>query len=302
MCTKRQMPTSQLKPSRLKLATFVVAIATTAAVSLTPYQSATAETHSDGKIFAIYNVTFNGLSLGKFKFRSDISDKRYSMNGNSKFSFLNGLFFEWKGSVHSSGSISKGGPKPNNFSFVSNTNGDVETLSMKFAKNAVENVIKSPNKPPSSQAIPVQERHLKSVVDPMSALMVLTAGSGANSSGREICARSIPIFDGKQRFDLHLSFKKQVRLQKNVHSGFSGKAYVCRVKYSPIAGHKPSKSGTKYLADSNDIEVWLVPVPQAKMYAPYKIVLPTIAGYATATSTVFQIDQPGGGRIAFASR
>lgn len=260
-----------------------------------------AQSPRDGKIYAIYKVAFNGIKLGKFRFRSDVSEKHYTMNGNSEFTFLNGLLFEWKGSVHSSGALSNQGPKPDSFSYLSNANGEVETISMTFAKDSVHEVVAKPHKAPSKKAVPLMDWHLQNVVDPMTALMLLTDPKDMKPSGKEVCDRKMPIFDGKQRFDLKLSYKKQVRLDPKADNGFAGKAYVCKVKYHPIAGHKPGKSGTKYMAESNDIEVWLVPIAKAKMYVPYKIVLPTIAGYATATSVVFQIEQPSGERIAFNS-
>ena len=52
------------------------------------------------------------------------------------------------------------------------------------------------------------------------------------------CDRRLPIFDGKERFDLVLSYKGQMKVSEQQPSGQPGMAHVCRVKYQPIAGHK----------------------------------------------------------------
>ena len=39
------------------------------------------------------------------------------------------------------------------------------------------------------------------------------------------------------------------------------------------------------MSASNDIEVWLIKVPQNGMYVPYHVTIPTPYGTATATST-----------------
>lgn len=260
---------------------------------------ASAQSQTDGKIYAVYSVDFNGITLGKFKFRSDVSEKQYSMSGNSKFTFLNGLLFKWKGNVHSSGALTKTGPLPTKFSYSSKANGKVNSVNMRFKNNVVSEVVRRPRKKPSKKKIPLIPAHLENVVDPMSALMLLTDPKHINGSPQDFCNRHMSIFDGQQRFDLKLTFKRKSSVKQKPGSGFSTTAYVCKVKYRPIAGYKPNKSGIKYMAKSNDIEVWLVPVRKAKMLIPHKIVLPTVAGYATATVQKFQIDQPGKARLAF---
>ena len=55
------------------------------------------------------------------------------------------------------------------------------------------------------------------------------------------------------------------------------------------------------MAANNGIEIWMVPVNEARLFIPYQIVLPTWAGEATLTSEKVVIDTPDKGRIAFAN-
>jgi hypothetical protein len=80
-----------------------------------------------------------------------------------------------------------------------------------------------------------------------------------------------------------------VRLQKNASTAYSGFAAVCRVKFIPISGHRMDDPDIRLMSQSNEIEVWLVSLPKSAMYVPYRIVLPTIGGYASATSSFLKI-------------
>ena len=140
--------------------------------------------------------------------------------------------------------------------------------------------------------IPLREHHLKGVVDPLSAIMMLSRGSTVDP-----CDRRIPIFDGKERFDLLFSRKGEMRVTEQAPSGQPGVAHVCRVRYLPIAGHKID-SETNYMAANDAIEVALRPVPSANVFVPYQISIPTMAGPATIVSKRIEIVSPGKPQIA----
>ena len=65
---------------------------------------------------------------------------------------------------------------------------------------------------------------------------------------------------------------------------------ICRVKFIPIAGYQPDNPGIKLMTETNEIEVWLIPVRGTFMYVPYRIVLPTPVGYGTALVTSIAVD------------
>jgi hypothetical protein len=130
------------------------------------------------------------------------------------------------------------------------------------------------------------------VLDPLSAIMLV-----ANYSNPDPCDRHLPIFDGKERFDLVLSYKGEVKVNEQQPSGQPAIAHVCRVKYQPIAGHKVDAENS-YLATTDNIEVSLRPVPSANILVPYQITIPTLIGYATIVSKRVEIESPGRPQIA----
>ena len=111
------------------------------------------------------------------------------------------------------------------------------------------------------------------------------------------CDRRIPIFDGKERFDLVFSYKRDMTVVEQAPSGQPDVAHVCRVKYLPIAGHK-ADSDTSFMAANNEIEVALRPIPSANVFIPYQISIPTMAGSATIVSKRVEIVSPGKPQIA----
>ena len=86
---------------------------------------------------------------------------------------------------------------------------------------------------PGGRNVPITAAHLQNVVDPLSAIVLL---SQARLNRGEACNKRLPIFDGKIRYDLVLSPKGT----RNVGSAgnLRGTAYVCSVRFVPIAGHK----------------------------------------------------------------
>jgi hypothetical protein len=145
---------------------------------------------------------------------------------------------------------------------------------------------------PKSDTVPLREQHLRGVLDPLSAIMVV-----ANYSNPDPCDRRLPIFDGKERFDLVLTYKGQVKVNEQQPSGQPAIAHVCSVKYKPIAGHRIDAENS-YLATTDAIEVSLRPVPSANILVPYQITIPTLLGYATIVSKRVEIQSPGSPQIA----
>jgi hypothetical protein len=240
---------------------------------------------------AVYDINFNGFNVGTFEFQSQAEQQSYTLLGNARLSVLLGAF-TWDGETRSFGLIVKQEPKPASFTFDFRSNLRAGSTKLGFANGAVTNIAHLPPEPPKPDIIPLREQHLKGVIDPLSAIMVLSRGSRANP-----CDRRIPIFDGKERFDLVFSYKREMKVVEQAPSGQPDVAHVCRVKYLPIAGHK-ADSDTNFMAANNEIEVALRPVPSANVLIPYQVSIPTMAGSATIISKRVEIVSPGKPQIA----
>lgn len=247
------------------------------------------------KVNAKYNINFNGINIGDFKLLATFSDSEYSMSAQARISLLAGMLFEWNGSTTSSGRVISRGPLPYAYSFGYRTSDKSEKIDVKFSNNVVREIAVNPPQKVSSARIPVTRKHMQNVVDPLSAVVALT-NVGSNKSGQDVCGRKLPIFDGKARYDIQLSYKSTKNI--SAPNGYKGPAYICKVKFIPIAGHKAADDDNSYAAKTEGIEVWMMPAPQAALYIPYYIYLPTPAGTATLTTSSFEIEGDGGNRRA----
>jgi hypothetical protein len=116
--------------------------------------------------------------------------------------------------------------------------------------------------------------------------------SRSASQKQNACAKTLPIFDGKMRYDLVFSYKGTRRMEDGA---YRGPLYVCRVKYVQIAGHKPSKKN-ELDATTESTEVWMMPVADSNLVVPYYISIPTNMGMASMKSTKFEVTLPSKGR------
>ncbi|HKD57038.1 MAG TPA: DUF3108 domain-containing protein [Hyphomicrobiaceae bacterium] len=240
---------------------------------------------------ALYQIDLNGFNVGTFEFQSQAESDSYTLTAHAHLSILLGAF-TWSGETRSFGMIVNQAPKPASFTFDFQSNLRAGSTKLGFSDGAVTVISNLPPTIPTQPVIPVREHHLKGVVDPLSAIMVLSRAASADP-----CDRRIPIFDGKERFDLLLSRKGEMRVTEQSPSGQPDVAYVCRVRYLPIAGHKID-SETKFMAANDAIEVALRPVPSANVFVPYQINIPTMAGSAVITAKRVEIITPGKPQIA----
>jgi Protein of unknown function (DUF3108) len=238
------------------------------------------------RVTATYDVEFAGVSIGAFDFNSANNGQTYTLNGGGKLSLLFGAL-KWNGSAESSGKLTADAPQPQSFGFTFKSSSKSGGTRMTYTGNTITSVVNEPNKPPKEGSVPVQPQHLVNVLDPMSAMLAVSKGASGNP-----CSRRIPIYDGRARYDLIFSPKGTVQLTEQRPSGQPATGYVCRIKYVPIAGHKPDEANSA-MAKSNDIEIVLRPIPSANVFIPYRVSVPTMAGTAVLKAKRVDITMRG---------
>ena len=250
-----------------------------------------AEAAWPASVAAHYKLAFGGFDVGGFDFKSQSDGKAYATTGTASVSALFGAF-KWTGEMDAKGALNADAAQPSGYQLNFKTKSKSGSVSLKFDKGAVNSVVLVPNKPPSSEAVPVKTENLKSVFDPLTSILALThAGPG------DPCDKKIPIFDGKARFDLVLSRKGQEPLTEKKRSGQPTQLVVCRVKYVPISGHKPKDFENPWVS-YGAIEIALRPIPSAHLYVPYRVTIPTTLGAAIMTAEKIEITAPNKSVIA----
>jgi hypothetical protein len=281
---------AEIKPALRKPAEPKEAIANAKPKDLAPKEGAEALQIQPSTINASYRIHFLGAHIGDFKIRSAITNRRYTLQANADVSVFFGTI-SWQGATSSYGLMTANGPVPQNYNFRYATNDRRETVELRFQQRMVQDIIINPPVRPGSHSVPITAAHLQNVLDPLSAIVLLTQ-MRLSRDGGEPCDKRLPIFDGRVRYDVVLS-PKGTR-PTGASGRMRGTAYVCKVNYVPIAGHKAGKQTADYATGNTGIEVWLVPVPEAGLLVPYYVHVPTPAGTASMVTSKFDLETSRG--------
>jgi hypothetical protein len=262
-----------------------------AAASLSLPSAHAADAKWPNAFSGVYKLSFNGFNVGTYRFNADFLDGSYSATGKADVSALFGAF-KWKGDFAGKGALE--GPKltPRSFEMNYKSNKKPTTAKIGFNGTAVSAVAIEPPKPPSPEMIPLKPENLQNVLDPIAAMIAVSDATPASA-----CNRTIPVFDGRQRYDLQLSFKGREMIRERHPSGQPKELVLCRVKYLPIAGHKPKDFVDPWI-DYNNIEVALRAVPTAGIYVPYRVSIPSPLGSAVMTADTVKITAANNQQIA----
>jgi len=243
---------------------------------------------AQGKLEARYSVSLAGIPLGAGTWVIDIQPDQYTAVASGRTTGLVKLIANGSGSGGSRGIVQGASLVPT--SYLSNSVSDKRADDVRMALRAgtVTEVSAEPPLEPAPDRVPVTDAHRKGVVDPMTAALMTVAGTG-DVLVPEACKRRIAIFDGRQRTEIELAYKRmdQVKADK----GYRGPVVVCTVLYHPIAGYRPERSAIKYLIAQRDMEMWLAPIPGTRVLVPFRFSVPTPFGLGLLQANYF-VAQP----------
>lgn len=240
--------------------------------------------HAQGKLEARYRATLAGIPIGKGSWIIDIGDTSYTAAASGATSGLIKLFVGGSGRGAAQGTMANGKPVASNFSATLKSGKHTDEVRMTVAGGNVKEFKLEPPERPDPKRIPVTDAHRHGVMDPMTASLAIVPGTGEVNSPK-VCDRSVAVFDGKMRYDLKLAYKRTEKVK--AEKGYSGLAYVCAVKFAPVAGFIPTRSAIKYLTRSEDIEVWLVPIAGTRVMVPFRAQVGTPFGLGMVEATRF---------------
>lgn len=242
---------------------------------------------AQGRMEAKYRLSLAGLEIGKASLTAEIGDSEYSLIGTGRVAGLMRALSSGKGSAAARGVLSQVKISPRLFAVSAEAGGKPESIRFAMTPTGVTDLVVDPPTKPAADRIEITEANLVGVIDPLSGAFPQVPGP-ADPLSAAACKRTIPVFDGRQRFDLALSFERlePVKIEK----GFSGTAVVCQVRYIPVAGHRPTRSAIKYMRENKDIRIWLVPVAGTRVLAPFKVSVDTPVGNVELEATSFMTE------------
>ena len=230
---------------------------------------------AQGKLEARYTVTIAGISVGKGSWVIDIGDTHYMAAASGVTTGLVRAFTGGEGTTVSRGTLQGDRIVSSIYASTITSNKKTSEVRITVANGNVKDFKLDPPQDDDPERVPLTEAHQQGVFDPMAGTLMRVAGSGEALSP-EACQRTLPIFDGRMRYDLQLAFKRmdQVKADK----GYAGPVVVCAVYFMPIAGYLPARAAIRYLSRQRDIEVWLAPIAGTRVLVPFRAEGPTPIG------------------------
>lgn len=235
------------------------------------------------RLKAHYTLSMTGVPIGQIAWLVAIGEQRYTTSANGKASGVLSVLVNGEGSVDVRGMIVDGHATPRFFtSSIVDDDGPSE-LRMTLEEGTVRDLSIVP--PPSDKdRLPVRDADRIGVIDPLSAMLIPSNGDVLATGN---CNQVLPVFDGRRRYDLVLSYKRHDRI--SLERSYSGVVAVCGVVLKPIAGHRPDSMIVKYVADRRDMELWFAPISSTAMMAPVRIVVPTLLGTLEIAADQFDV-------------
>lgn len=239
---------------------------------------------AETKLEARYTAALAGIPLGTGTWVIDFSADQYTAVATGHTTGLIKLISDGGGTTGAKGAIQGGNAVSSGYASHTTSDKKDDDVRMGLQAGIVKDVVAIPPLDPAPDRVPVTEAHRKGVTDPMSAMLMPVAGKG-ELLVPDACKRRLAIFDGRQRADIELVYKRmdQVRADK----GYAGPVVVCTALYRPVAGHRPERPAIKYLVAQRDMEIWLAPINGTRVLVPFRFSVPTPFGLGTLQAHYF---------------
>ena len=221
---------------------------------------------AEANLDASYMISFARILVGDITATVVVGDSEYTISARGRAGGVMKVLVNGEGSLTTRGTIRDGHPVPTTFTSKIVSNAETSNVTMVLDEGRVKELAVAP--PPSSDRVPVTDANRQGIVDPLTAMLFPAAFTGEGLS-QEACRHTLPIFDGHQRYDLKLAFKRMDKV--TAEKGYAGPVVVCSVGYEPIAGHRASTPLVKYLSEGREMEIALAPVAGTRLLVPFRM-------------------------------
>jgi hypothetical protein len=226
-----------------------------------------------GALEVRYAVSFTGVTIGQGALVVEVTDDGYSAAGSAAVAGLLKAVTPGKGTAAARGHLAGGRLIPISYSVSSESKDRTEEVRLSGNSGVIRDLVILPFRAEADDRVPITDEHRTGVVD------------HGDLTGPDACNRVIPIYDGRQRYDLLLLYER-TEIVKDV-KGYNGPTALCRVEYRPVAGHRANRRQVKELSENKEIFVWLAPIAGTRVLAPLKVNFGTKLGVFTVQATHF---------------
>ncbi|MBV9044550.1 MAG: DUF3108 domain-containing protein [Alphaproteobacteria bacterium] len=207
-----------------------------------------------------------GLPLGKVDLNTTIRGDQYHSVSNLQTSGVVNAFWQSEIQATSNGAVSPKNLHPALYdSFYTGRSDKKQEVSLTYENGEIRLYANPPYATTGYEVTPDQKRD---TFDPLSAMTFMVSGLGASADNP--CGVTIPVFDGRRRYNIEVSKKQETNVSMD-NGLYKGKALLCEIKYRQLAGFKPKviKEGQNFPV----INAWVATFPSAITGRPYVVPL-----------------------------
>lgn len=227
-------------------------------------------------IEARFTIYLGGFLFATGNVEARLDGDQYRLNALLSTAGLPRAFYEAEFKLASEGELAALEVRPHSYLSDSWDTHSARKVMLAYDGDRMPHLTATPPYKPGdlSGVMPYQQRATQ---DPVSALLVPVMAS------TNPCERSIPVFDGRRRYDLKLTYAKEVTMTPR---GFDKplKAIACNIRYVPVAPIERRKF-TEMLSKNDGMTVWLAPFDGGRVYMPVRLQLRTPLGGAVMELT-----------------
>ena len=239
---------------------------------------------------ASYAITLAIFTIGKVDVTAHFTTAAYSADIKGSTTGLGRLVSDSHAELKGDGAFAGARILPASYSLRTAERDFFTRVDMDLHDATVGKVDADPTLTDVPDRVPLTPDLLRRVLDPVGAFIVQRAGAGP-PDGKEVCNRTVPVFDGWVRYDISLTYKETANFVGS-RTGYTGPAIVCQARYVPVAGHRLSNDSVQFMAQNKRLEAWMAPVKGTNLMVPIKIIIGTTVGDLAVTARDFVVNTP----------
>ncbi len=249
--------------------------------------SVSAKSLNDENISLKYNVYAGGLHALKASLDMSLTAKKYDIEVDAKTNGFIGKVFPWAGHFETVGTTDKKDLIPETHTSTSSWKKKAKEKELEYkdgvfkAKHEIKNGKKTTNNK-------IKNELTIDTVDMLTGAVQLLQ----NAENQSTCNGSVPVFDGKRRFNLIFKEAGSSTIRKSKYSAFSGTALKCTVEIEPVLGFRAKDKKRGWLAVQNHTKarkkmptIWLSKLEEDGPVVPVRVEIASSYGAVIAHLT-----------------
>lgn len=183
-----------------------------------------------------------------------LSDATYRIDLKAHTTGVADFLFDWALIAEADGRLADGGVRPDHYLSDVLQRGRKRDVTLRFASDgAITAAIEPP--PESDDREPVTPEQRRGAIDPASAVLAVLRALAAVDD----CHWTVPVFDGRRRYDLELLDGGHETLTPGDHGRYGGEATRCDFRFKPIAGYQKTGSRRQGANEERTYRGWVAP-------------------------------------------